>query len=60
MGLRVDAAVHSDAPGSMLGALTYHHGGWTATAWTGAAAGAVLLLMQATEPRGVALVEAGR
>jgi hypothetical protein len=26
-GLRVDAAVHSDAPGSMLRALTYHHDG---------------------------------
>jgi len=30
MGLLVDAAVHSDAPGSMLGALTYHHEGWSA------------------------------
>ncbi len=36
------------AAGSMLGALTYHRGGWTATGWTGAATGAVLLVMYAT------------
>jgi predicted MFS family arabinose efflux permease len=39
------------AVGSMLGALTYHHGGWTTTALTGAAMGVALLLIQATEPR---------
>jgi predicted MFS family arabinose efflux permease len=39
------------AAGSMLGALTYHHGGWGTTALTGAAAGLALLLLQATEPR---------
>lgn len=38
------------AAGSMLGALTYHRGGWTATALTGAASGLALLLFQATEP----------
>lgn len=39
------------AAGSMLGALTYHHGGWGTTALTGAAAGLALLLIQATEPQ---------
>jgi predicted MFS family arabinose efflux permease len=38
------------AAGSMLGALTYHHGGWGTTALTGAAIGALLLVIQATEP----------
>jgi predicted MFS family arabinose efflux permease len=38
------------AAGSMLGALTYHRGGWMATALTGAALGLALLLIQATEP----------
>jgi predicted MFS family arabinose efflux permease len=38
------------AAGSMLGALTYHRGGWSATALTGAASGLALLLFQATEP----------
>ena len=37
------------AAGSMLAALTYHQGGWRATALTGAATGLVLLLLQATE-----------
>ena len=41
------------AAGSMLGALTYHRGGWGATAWTGAAIGAVLLVLQATERSGI-------
>jgi predicted MFS family arabinose efflux permease len=39
------------AVGSVLGALTYHHGGWAMTALTGAAAGLALLLIQATEPQ---------
>lgn len=39
------------AAGSMLGALTYHHGGSTAMAWVGAASGRMLLLVQATQPR---------
>jgi len=38
------------AAGSMLGALTYHQGGWTATALTGAAIGAASLLIQAAGP----------
>jgi predicted MFS family arabinose efflux permease len=39
------------AAGSLLGALTYHHGGWSTTAMTGVAMGLALLLIQATEPR---------
>jgi predicted MFS family arabinose efflux permease len=39
------------AAGSMLAALTYHHGGWSTTALTGAAMGLALLLIQATAPR---------
>jgi hypothetical protein len=35
----------------MLGALTYHHGGWSTTAMTGVAAGVALLLIQATDKR---------
>jgi hypothetical protein len=31
------------AAGSMLGALTYHQGGWSAMALTGAATGVALL-----------------
>jgi predicted MFS family arabinose efflux permease len=37
------------AVGSMLAALTYHRGGWSATALAGAATGVLLLLLQATE-----------
>jgi len=47
------------AAGSMLGALTYHRGGWSATALTGAAIGLLLLLFQATEPRLATLVLEG-
>lgn len=39
------------AAGSMLGALTYHRGGWSTTAFTGAAMGLAALLIQATESR---------
>jgi predicted MFS family arabinose efflux permease len=39
------------AAGSMLGALTYHHGGWRSTALTGVAVALAALLIQATEPR---------
>jgi predicted MFS family arabinose efflux permease len=38
------------ALGSVLGTVTYHHGGWTATALTGVATGIVALLLWATEP----------
>jgi predicted MFS family arabinose efflux permease len=38
------------ALGSVLGTFTYHHGGWHATALTGAAIGAVALLLWTTEP----------
>ncbi len=39
------------AIGSFLGTLTYHGGGWTATAGTGALAGLVALLLFAVESR---------
>lgn len=39
------------AAGSMLGALTYHQGGWRATALTGVATGAARLLFHVTEHR---------
>lgn len=37
------------ALGSMLGTMTYHGGGWAATATAGGAAGALMLLLFATE-----------
>jgi predicted MFS family arabinose efflux permease len=39
------------AAGSLLGSATFAAGGWTATAWTGAALGILVLAIFATEPR---------
>jgi predicted MFS family arabinose efflux permease len=37
------------AAGSIIGTLSYHWGGWTGTAWTGACAGFLLLMLLACE-----------
>jgi predicted MFS family arabinose efflux permease len=39
------------AIGSTLATYTYYHGGWSATAWTGAGMAAAALLLFLTEPR---------
>ena len=50
--LYMTATFIGGAVGSLLGTLTYHSGGWAATAGTGVAAGLILLGLLAIETRG--------